>query len=239
MSEELARSPLLLLREVAIGEREAKTAPRTTHKGRAARQAQLTVRCASVEIEPPRHLRNAEPVSINVVQILEENPPEGAVPISWVLATSLPVDTRAQAEIVVDAYRARWVIEEFHKALKTGCMFEKRQLESFDSITSLLAICYPIACELLLLRACSRQKGVLARKVLRPSLLACLRAHPHPKAQAMPKEPTAEEALAVIAGLAGHIKWNGPPGWQTIAAGYTELLAFERGWLAAMASRDL
>lgn len=239
LAEALARSPRLLDRDVAIGEREMKTMPRCTHQGRTARHAQLTVRCAAVEIQPPRHLRNAEPVSINVVQILEENPPEGATPIAWVLATSLPVNTRVQAEFVIDAYRARWVIEEFHKALKTGCMFEKRQLESFDSITSLLAICYPIACELLLLRACARQKGVLASTVMRPSLLACLRAHPHPKAQAMPKEPTAEEALAVIAGLAGHIKWNGPPGWQTIAAGYIELLAFERGWLAALAHRDL
>jgi hypothetical protein len=237
LAEVLAQRPLLLQRDVPVSEREAKTMPNYTHQGRSARGAKLTVRCAKVEFEPPQYLRHAEPVALNVVQILEENPPTGATPISWVLATSLPVSTREQAERVIDAYRARWVIEEFHKALKTGCMFEKRQLESFESITSLLAICYPIACELLLLRGWARQKRP-ATEVLRPSLIACLRAHP--KARPMPQqEPTTEDVLAVIAGLGGHIRGNGPPGWQTIAAGYIEILAFARGWLAALAHRNL
>jgi hypothetical protein len=55
----------------------------------------------------------------------------------------------------------------------------------------------------------------------------------------MGENPSAEEALAVVAGLGGHIKHNGPPGWQTLAAGYMELLAFERGWIAALESRNL
>lgn len=43
----------------------------------------------------------------------------------------------------MDAYRARWVIEEFFKALKTGCNFERRQLESFQSLRIALAIFLP------------------------------------------------------------------------------------------------
>jgi hypothetical protein len=172
-----------------------------------------------------------------VVQVLEENPENGDEPVAWVIATSLPIHTRAQVERVIDIYRARWVIEEFHKALKTGCMFEKRQLESFESITTLLALCYPIACELLRVRSRARQTGIPASDVLRKSLLDCLRAHPNHRP--LTDTPTAEEALAVIAGLGGHIKHNGPPGWQTLAAGYMELLAFERGWLAAFATQKM
>jgi hypothetical protein len=237
LSESLYAAPVKLTRVVPLSARRTKSMPSHTHKGRAAREATLLVRCATVEIQPPNYMRDSDPTELNVIQVLEEKPPAGEEPIAWVLATSLPIKTKAQVELVLDFYRARWLIEEFHKALKTGCMFEKRQLESFASITTLLAICYPIACELLCLRERAREPGTLANTVLRETLLDCLRAHP--KARPMPKVPTAEEALAVIAGLGGHIKHNGPPGWQTLAAGYMEILAFERGWLAALAQRDL
>lgn len=237
LTEALYDAPIKLRRTVPLSARRSKTMPSYTHQGRAAREAKLVVRCATVRLQPPNYLRESEPIELNVVQILEEDPPRGQEPISWVLATSLPVHTSAQVALVLDFYRARWLIEEFHKALKTGCMFEKRQLESFESITTLLAICYPIACELLQLRARARQTNVPAAAVMRLSLLQCLRAHP--KARPLPDNPSVEQGLAVIAGLGGHIKHNGPPGWQTLAAGYMELLAFERGWLAAMAHRHL
>ena len=66
-------------------------------------------------------------------------------------------------------------------------------------------------------------------------MLDCLRAHP--KARPLSANPTAEEALAVIAALGGHIKWNGPPGWQSLAVGFTQLQSFERGWVAALSQR--
>jgi len=235
----LADAPIRVRRTVAVNARKGKTMPSHNHQGRPARDVDLAVRCSRVAIQPPTYMPDAMPVELNVVQILEEHPPEGAEPIAWVLATSLPLKTRTQIEFVIDSYCARWLVEELHKALKTGCMFEKRQLESFESITTLLAFCYPIACELLRVRWRSRQPGILARDVLRKSLLDCLRAHPHPKARKMSAEPTAEEALLVIAGLAGHIQWNGPPGWEKLAAGYMALLAFETGWLAALASQKM
>ena len=237
LSEALAEAPMQLRRLVPVSARAAKTVPRVAHKGRSAREARLTVRSASVALKVPAYLgKKTEPIEVNVVQVLEEDPPEGCTPIAWVLATTLPVNTRTHAERVIDIYRARWTIEEFHKALKTGCMFEKRQLESFNSITTLLALSYPVACELLRVRTRARQTGLPASEALRQSLLDCLRAHP--KARRLSSEPSAQEALEAIAGLGGHQKHNGPPGWESIAAGYLRLLDFERGWLAALASRD-
>lgn len=237
VSDELAHADIRLRRLVPLSDRARKTIPRYTHHGRDAREASLVVRSETIRLKPPNYMRTHDVIEVNVVQVLEEEPPAGVEPISWVLATSLPIATRAQVERIIDIYRARWQIEEFHKALKTGCMFEKRQLESFDSITTLLAICYPIACELLRLRSRARQPGIRATEVLRKSLLDCLRAHP--KARKIEADPSAEEALAAIAGLGGHQKHNGPPGWQTLAAGYMRLLDFERGWLAARGELDL
>lgn len=231
LSEALSEAPLKLTRLVPLSVRKATTIPRVTHHGRAAREAMLSVRSATVEIKTPAYLgKKTEPIELNIVQILEENPPEGCAPIGWVLATTLPTNTRADVERIIDCYRARWTIEEFHKALKTGCMFEKRQLESFSAITTLLALSYPVACELLRVRCRARQAGLPAADVLRKSLLDCLRAHP--KARKLSANPSAQEALAVIAGLGGHQKHNGPPGWESIAAGYLRLLDFEHGWLA-------
>jgi Transposase DNA-binding/Transposase DDE domain len=237
LTEALYDAPVKFTRVVPLSRRRAKTMPSYTHQGRDAREASLVVRSATISILPPNYMGDSESIELNVVQVLEEDPPEGEEPIAWVLATSLPVKTPAQVATILDFYRARWLIEEFHKALKTGCLVEKRQLESFESITTLLALCYPIACEILRLRSHARQTHVLASAVMRPSLLKCLRQHP--KARPLSKEPSMEEALAVIAGLGGHIKHNGPPGWQTIAAGYMTIQEFERGWLAATAAQNL
>ena len=231
VSDFLQDAPVRLTRLVPLSRRSGKTMPRYTHHGRAAREATLSVRSACVPMQPPPYLSGHEAVTLNVVWASEDAPPAGEKGVSWVLATTLDVSTPKELARVLDIYRTRWLIEEFHKALKTGCMFEKRQLESFESLTTLLAMSYPVACELLRVRSRSRQQ-LPAREALRESQLACLRAHP--KARPLSDDPTAEEALAVIAGLGGHLKHNGPPGWETLAKGYVELLAFERGWLAAM-----
>lgn len=220
-------------RYVWLSPRAAKSTPRCTYQGRAAREATLEVTAAQVELQPPKYV-DAEPLELNVVRIREREAPEGVRPVEWLLATSLPISRRADLERVIDIYRARWLVEELHKVLKTGCMFEKRQLESFESLTTLLAFSYPLACELLRVRTRSRDPNTLAAEVLRNTQLECLRAHP--KARPLPEQATAQEALEVIAGLGGHIRCNGPPGWQTLAKGYRELLAFEAGWLAAKAA---
>lgn len=236
LADELVQSTLKLKRTVALGARK-NTKPSSTYRDRKAREVSLSVRSATVEIQPPSYMACASPITVHVVQVLEEKPAKGHEPVAWVLATTLPIQTRTQIERVIDIYRARWVIEEFHKALKTGCMFEKRQLESFESITTLLALCYPVACELLRVRSRARERGIPASEVFRSTELACLRAHPD--ARPLRDNPTADEVLAVIAGLGGHIKHNGPPGWQTLAAGYMKLLAFEQGWIAALAAQKI
>ena len=199
LAEAMAEMPIKVERLVALSSRKSKAMPRYTHMGRAARKAKLTVRCGTVELQPPAHMKTSSPVQLQVLQALEEAPPVGEKPVSWVLATSLPIRSRSEVERVLDIYRTRWLIEEFHKALKTGCMFEKRQLESFESITTLLAMCYPIACELLRVRTRARTQGIPAAEVLRPSMLAALRAHP--QARRISDDASAIEALEAIARL--------------------------------------
>ncbi|MBW2465040.1 MAG: IS4 family transposase [Deltaproteobacteria bacterium] len=237
LRECLSGGDIRMTRLVPLSRKGPKSVPLRMHNGRAARDAELEVLSATVELLPPRYLRDESSISMNVVHVREANAPDGVTPVEWILGTTLPIKTRKQVAAVVDIYRARWLVEEFHKALKTGCLFEKRHLESLESLTTLLAMAYPIAAELLRIRTRARQPDILASQVLRPSFLEALRHNP--QARRLPADATAEEALAAIARLGGHIKNNGPPGWQTLAKGYAEMLAFEAGWIAAKASLNL
>jgi len=71
--------------------------------------------------------------------VVEPEPPPGEAAIEWMLVTSEPVQTLEDAAAIVDHYRARWLIEEYFKALKTGCAFEKRQLMHLDGLVRALA----------------------------------------------------------------------------------------------------
>ena len=71
---------------------------------------------------PPLTTKPLPPqVTLNLVHVHEVNAPAGQEPISWTLWSTDPIDTPAAIEHVVDCYVARWRIEEFFKAFKSGC----------------------------------------------------------------------------------------------------------------------
>jgi hypothetical protein len=166
-------------------------------------------------------------VTLNVVRVFEVNPPKGSAPIEWRLATTEPIKTKKDLENIVDADRSRWTIEEFFKALKTGCAFEKRQLESYDALLKALAIFAPIAYELLRLRSAARQTtAVPANTFFRPSLWTVLQRH---KDLLCDPDSIVRDCYLAIARLGGHLKSIGEPGWLILARGYEKLLAIEEG----------
>jgi len=57
-------------------------------------------------------------LSVNVVYVREVAPPADQQPVEWILATTEPVDTANQLLAVVDSYRARWLIEQYFKAVE-------------------------------------------------------------------------------------------------------------------------
>ena len=241
LSEELNHMSMVVVREVPVSRRAASTVPgrRKLHPERAARTARLSVRSGRVALRRPRYLHEElEPsVTVNIVYVQEIDPPQDDEPIVWVLATSESVDSAGNVEAVLDHYRARWNIEEFFKALKTGCALEERQLESFETLTNALALFVPIAWQMLLLRAVSREiPDTPADQVLTPAQIQVLR---HEQPQKMPASgATAQHALYAIAGMGGHLKSNGPPGWLTLARGMQMLTILARTWENACASME-
>jgi len=225
----------ILEREVALSRRKKKSAPgmNKAHPPRKARMARLQFAATAVVIPRPRYLHDPVPATLqlNLVRVVELDPPQGEPPVEWLLYTTLPITTKEQVADVVDKYRARWTIEEFNAALKTGCAYEEREFESRDALLVMLAMSLPIACELLWLRSRARTDPSLpATDVLTPVQLDVLRALGKRK---LPPQPTAQDALLAVAGLGGHLKRNGPPGWVVLYRGMQKLKAYETGWAAA------
>lgn len=230
----LEKCQVELQREVQLSERKTKALPRSNkiNTPRKSRLATLCVSAARVELVRGHYhgARLKKTILANVVHVFESNPPSGQQPIDWKLYTTQSIDTAEDIAKVVDIYRARWLIEEYFKALKSGCALHSRQLESKQTLLNALAVFVPIAWRMLLLRSQANfNPDAPATEALTPVQLQVLRAV---STIAISESPSIHEALMAVARLGGHLKQNGPPGWQLLAKGLTELLTIEKGWLA-------
>lgn len=236
--EVLPGAPVMLEREVALSARPAPTAPlRQARPARRARTATLTISSQQVILKRPRTTANAYSpnIAVNVVHVREQAPPPDEEPIEWVLFTSEPISSAEEVAGIVDGYRTRWTIEEYFKALKTGCAYEQRQLESFETLTKSLAIFAVIAWRLLLLRTLHRDAPATpANSVIEPALLEALPVllKRNGERKLPPPNPSVADVMEAIARLGAHIKSNGPPGWQVLWRGYHDLLTFGAGFIA-------
>jgi hypothetical protein len=225
-------------RAVRISPRRAVTGMQDRRRNvtRAGREATLCFSAASVTLQRPQNALTTLPENqaINVARVWEENPLEQDEPIEWLLLTSEPIETVEQITRIVDIYKMRWVIEEFFKAIKSGCAFEKRQLESFGTLAAALALFVPIAWFLLRLRSSARsQPSSPATTIIDDVQLEVLRRASNGR---LPNVPTVRDVLLAIARLGGHLERNGEPGWQTLGRGYEDLLMLEAGFRLALRS---
>lgn len=168
-------------------------------------------------------------LTMNVIEVKELDPPPGQKPLHWVLSTSHEVTSWEQALTVIGYYERRPLIEEFHKALKTGCRIEERLYETaprWENVTALLSI---VAVRLLQLKTIAIQQpdrpaaSVVPASWLR--LLATVRGSKRPKIV------TVRDFLRALASLGGHLgrKGDGQPGWLTLWRGFDKLHLLLRG----------
>lgn len=209
---------------------------RRQHPPRRARDAEVSIGSTTITLGI-KNRPGIERFEISVVRVWEESPPAGEPAVNWVLFTSEPIARKSDLERVVDLYRQRWLIEEFFKALKTGCSLERRQIESYEGFCKVLAILAPIASQLMWLRGMERRHpNEPAETIFTRVELEIL--HRARATQGMAKAKTVGDALLLLARLGGHLKNNGAPGWMTLGQGYEELLLLQLGWQMAMSSLE-
>ena len=225
--EHMRGQPHGLRRQAHLSRRQVKPGMKSSHQSREGREVQLTMAAAPVVVRRSLKDRSnvAASLSLNAVHVVEVDAPEGEQPVEWLLLTTEPIGTDAEIEFVVDSYRARWVIEEYFKALKTGCAYESRQLESYDALLNALSIFAVIAWQLLWMRfAAQHETAESVSSVVSDDELAVLTAQARIGA-----DPTVQDVMRGIAKLGGHLKWNGEPGWEVLWRGFRTLRLLASG----------
>ncbi|MCS3638175.1 IS4 family transposase [Salinibacter ruber] len=194
---------------------------------RESREAVLSVKSGTCELLPPKNDPNHEtPVEVNVVRVDEIGREED--PIRWVLITTEPVGELKEVLAVIDYYRSRWTIEDWHKALKTGCKIEDRQLETWERMEVLLAICSTVAWKVLQLRELARgDRQASPERFLTEAEKAVLeQKYPELKGQG-------GKAHAIsVAKVGGYLDRSSdpPPGWQTLWKGLKKVRTWAEGY---------
>jgi hypothetical protein len=195
-----------------------------------AREARIEVRVGRIKIPRPRHVSpwtrklRQPPIAMNVIEVVEVNAPQGVTPIRWILFTSLPVTTFDDAWLVIGYYELRWLVEEYHKALKTGCRTQSRQLKTAGRLEAFVALTSVVAIRLLQLKSLARTSpDVPAQRVVPRVWLRMLklarknldRVHDLSVGQFY-------RELAKLGGFLGRAS-DGEPGWITIWRGWEKL----------------
>jgi hypothetical protein len=220
-------------RDVTLSRRAKSLPPSKVHQPRDPRCAKLLIRACPVALLRPTSADTDLPAQLNLfaVQVCELDPPEGAQPVEWTLLTNLPISGESEIERIVDLYRARWIIEEYFKALKTGCALESRQHDNLHALRNVLAVFLPIAWRMLVLRRLAASESCApATQALTVAQLEVLLALAN---KPLPDAPTVTDVMWAIASLAGHHHRRTRPGWQTLGRGFEKLLFAETVWAAA------
>lgn len=198
-----------------------------------ARDAQLEVRFAQVTLKPPPRKAKLGPVKLWAVLAEETVAPKGVEPLRWMLLTTLPVRSLADAIEKLDWYTKRWGIEIFHKTLKSGCKVEERQLGSADSIQACLAIDMVVAWRVYHLTKLGRETPdvpctAFFEEAEWKALLTFVTKQP--VVDGLP--PSLNDAMRMVGGLGGFLgrKSDGQPGTKSLWLGLQRLDDITVAW---------
>jgi hypothetical protein len=199
------------------------------------RQATVRIAAAPVQIQAPHVHRGEhgdEPLALWIVHLLEENPPSKADPLEWFLLTNRPVHTLADALEVVRWYELRWIIEELHKAMKTGCRVQNLQFTTEEALKPAIALLSVVATFLLNLRELARRPDADTRpacEVACPQMVKvlCLSRYKEDR-----PNWSLKAFMLALGRLGGHQnrKSDGMPGWLTLWRGWQALHPLVQGY---------
>ena len=198
--------------------------------GQAAREAAIEVRVGRIKIPRPRHVSpwvrklQQPPIAMNVIEVVEVNAPKGVSPIRWILFTSLPVLTFDEAWLLIGYYELRWLVEEYHKALKTGCRTESPQLKTASRLEAFVGLTSVVAVRLLQLKTLARTNPEVPAQRVVPSVWLKMLKLARKNLNRV-HDLTVGHFYREVAKLGGFLgrKSDGEPGWITIWRGWEKL----------------
>ena len=199
------------------------------------RTALLEVRAGAITMLRPQDTSSfvkssgIRQIAMHVVEVREVGTPQQAESLRWVLYTRQSVNNFRQAWQVIADYEQRPVIEDYHKALKTGCRVEQRLYETAPRLEAVTGILSIVAVRLLQLKTVARtQPECPAAKVVPLRWVEMLKRARKSRARKIDTVYEFYRALAKLGGFLGR-KHDGEPGWITIWRGFEKLHLMIRG----------
>ena len=220
--DRLTETPVRVRRTIAL--------PQTPK--RPAREAELEIRALTIEVKPPDSRSDLPTVSQQFVWVREVNGPGDKTEVSWLLMTTLPVESTADILRVVDCYVARWTVEIYFRALKTGCRVEKIQLETLHRVKNCLAFYKIIAWRIIYLTYLNRTTPELPCTAVFAecewkSVWQVTKKQPPPR-----QPPTLGDFIRLLTSLGGYNNRPSepPPGPQVFWTALRRMLDFSLAW---------
>lgn len=201
--------------------------------GRPARTATLHVRVAKVTLRLKAYGQPTMKVPVTAVHVRESNRvPRGQEPLNWMLLTTYPVKTFADARLVIFGYTQRWRIEDFHRTWKTGaCDIERSQLRSAAALQRWGTVLAAVAARIERLKHLSRKTpDVPAETELSRAEIDAAIILSETKKHKVGAALTLHEAVGLIADIGGYTgkSSGGPPGSIVLSRGMREVQAAAR-----------
>lgn len=212
--------------------------------GRDKRTATVELRSIATTVVPTRKLpvhADREPFACSLVEAREVNPPPGIEPLHWLLWTTEPAATLAEALEILRLYKLRWRVEDFHLTLKSGCRIEELELEKAERLAKAILLYSVVAANIVRLRDQARlEPDAPCTEILSDDAWKALWIHIKKK-RLTPgvKPPTIHQAVLWIGRLGGHLnrKRDGMPGVRTLWRGWRDLSILVTGYRLARESR--
>ncbi len=180
----------------------------------------------------PHLVRRQRPTSASDVSVRRQRP-TSASDVS--VRRQRPTSASDVSKIVAH-YEKRWLIDQFHKALKTGCGIEHRRMGCLDNYLRVMAITMPIAVRTVRMQVLANLADVTipATEVLSPPEIAVLWRKVEGTAPPE-KSPSCLWAYRAIAKLAGWAdsRRTGRIALDTLWRGVERLSALVEGWRLA------
>lgn len=223
----MQEQPVCFQQKIEITRNHVHAKGKNKQEFRESRIAETEVKVGQVTFKPPCGSSEKESLKYNLVFVKEINVPEGTVPTEWMIITSLSIDSVENISKIINYYRLRWSIEEYHKILKSGCKIEDCLLEDTESMFRYITLLCIIAWRLFWITRLQRinPDRPCTEGGLSDTEWKGLYCYLHRTKEIPDKIPSIKEATIWIARLGGFLarKGDGDPGIITMWRGLTRL----------------
>ena len=144
--------------EVKVGRQSErpKLSGKQAKLGHPERTAELNVTFGRVEFGAPKHVTNKDNLQLTLITCVETKDPKTDDKVEWYLLTTKNITTFEDACHCVKLYAKRWIIEQYHNVLKSGCNSKNLQHRTVKAIERHIIINGIIAWRIMLITLAGR-----------------------------------------------------------------------------------